>query len=222
MERSTLIALEKHLYAIHLEMDGLARLITKQLIHLSQVAASVEHFRRMSFDIYKHRTSLEQIPSQVLYETALDYEDWLDEEFDEIPASWQLATKEEEALEQLWWFEFSRIQAELEEWLSLYLIRRIREDVRYMPPVIEKNAYALSEDARHVFWRLLQRSVAKPSSKIKANQLSCRMGIAEIARCARLNQDRTRRAIGELTSRGLIAIEEDDEKLKMRLRLQVI
>lgn len=102
MERSTLIALEKHLYAIHLEMDGLARLITKQLIHLSQVAASVEHFRRMSFDIYKHRTSLEQIPSQVLYETALDYEDWLEEEFDEIPASWQLATKEEEALEQLW------------------------------------------------------------------------------------------------------------------------
>lgn len=48
------------------------------------------------------------------------------------------------------------------------------------------------------------------------------MGIAEIARCARLNQDRTRRAIGELTRRGLIAIEEDDEKLKMRLRLQVI
>jgi len=91
-----------------------------------------------------------------------------------------------------------------------------------MPPVIEKNAYALSEDARHVFWRLLQRSVAKPSSKIKANQLSCRMGIAEIARCARLNQDRTRRAIGELKNRGLVAIEEDDEKLKMRLRLQVI
>ncbi|WP_214851108.1 hypothetical protein [Exiguobacterium sp. s193] len=222
MERSTLIALEKHLYAIHHDFDGLARLITKKLIHLSQVAASVEHFRRMSFDIYKTRESIGQISPQVLYETALDYEDWLDEEFDEIPASWQISREEDRALEQLWWFEFFRIQAELEEWLSLYLIRRIREDIRYVPPVIEKNAYALSDDARHVFWRLLQRSVAKPSSKINANQLTCRMGIAEIARCARLNQERTERAIDELTTRGIISILEENEKMKLHVRLQVI
>ncbi|MFZ0075844.1 hypothetical protein [Exiguobacterium undae] len=222
MERSTLIALEKHIYAIHLELDGLARLITKQLLHLSQVAGSVEHFRRMSFDLYKKRETLDRIAPQVLYETALDYEDFLEEEFDDVPASWALSTDEAEALDQLWWFEFFRIQAEMEDWLSLYLIRRIREDIRYVPPVIEKNAYALSDDARHVFWRLLQRSVAKPSSKIKANQLSCRMGITEIARYARFSLERTQLAIEELTARGIISIEEDDEKLKLRVRLQVI
>ncbi|ASI35492.1 MULTISPECIES: hypothetical protein [unclassified Exiguobacterium] len=222
MERSILIALEKHLYVMHHDLDGLARLITKKFVHLSQVAASVEHFRRMSFDIYKSRESLAQISPQVLYETALDYEDWLEEEFDQIPPSWMLSRDEELALDQLWWFEFFRIQAELEEWLSLYLIRRIREDIRYVPPVIEKNAYALSDDARHVFWRLLQRSVAKPSSKIKANQLSCRMGIAEIARCARLNEERTEQAIDELTARGIISIVEENEKMKLHVRLQVI
>lgn len=222
MERSTLIALEKHIYAIHLELDGLARLITKQLLHLSQVAGSVEHFRRMSFDLYKKRETLDRIAPQVLYETALDYEDFLEEEFDDVPASWALSTDEAKALDQLWWFEFFRIQAEMEDWLSLYLIRRIREDIRYVPPVIEKNAYALSDDARHVFWRLLQRSVAKPSSKIKANQLSCRMGITEIARYARFSLERTQLAIEELTARGIISIEEDDEKLKLRVRLQVI
>ncbi len=222
MERSILIALEKHLYVMHHDLDGLARLITKKFVQLSQVAASVEHFRRMSFDIYKSRESLAQISPQVLYETALDYEDWLEEEFDQIPPSWMLSRDEEHALDQLWWFEFFRIQAELEEWLSLYLIRRIREDIRYVPPVIEKNAYALSDDARHVFWRLLQRSVAKPSSKIKANQLSCRMGIAEIARCARLNEERTEQAIDELTARGIISIVEENEKMKLHVRLQVI
>ena len=62
MERSTLIALEKHLYAVQLELDGLARLITKQLMQLSQVAGSVEHFRRMSFDLYQKRETLDRIP----------------------------------------------------------------------------------------------------------------------------------------------------------------
>lgn len=48
------------------------------------------------------------------------------------------------------------------------------------------------------------------------------MGISEIARYARFNLERTQLAIEELTARGIISIEEEDEKLKLRVRLQVI
>jgi len=222
METNTLSALEKQIYVLGIEVDGISRSITKQLSRAARKATTIDEFRHLAFESYLTREAFEDVSMSVLYSTASDYEDWLENEFDAVPAGWELDEEEEKAYDQLWWFEFYRIQADLEQWLTLHLIRRIREDVRFIPPVIKENPFLLSDDAKHVFLRLLQRSVAKPSAKLKVNDLTCEMGLPEVARYARISQQRVGEALEELLHRGVLRIEEGADSLVFRLSLPVV